>query len=356
MKPLAVRVLFEHGPDGHPFGSSCIRFLRPLTHPFLRDVVALEAGTDLGNQPVDAVIIDRRWRIDINVESAQALVQKIRNTGARLIYAIDDSFFDLPPESKDWAPTSSVLGAVECFLRHADGAVVTTPALKERLASYTKRIVVVPNMLDERLLSTRRLIPSLEVDSARDSDRPITIGYMGTFTHDDDLRMIVPALRAVCERYAGRIAIEFIGVMAKRETADALKGLPWQVILPATTQYAGFMHWFSARIAWDIALAPLQDIPFNRSKSDIKFLDYAAISAAGIYSNMPSYADSVQQRQTGMLVDNTTDAWEAALDELVCDADLRRNIGQNAIHYLYRERIVARMRRKWLAAFAELLN
>ena len=42
--------------------------------------------------------------------------------------------------------------------------------------------------------------------------------------------------------------------------------------------------------AWHIGLAPLLDTAFNRSKSPIKAMDYAAIGLATLASDMPSIA------------------------------------------------------------------
>jgi processive 1,2-diacylglycerol beta-glucosyltransferase len=364
MRQWKLWVLHEHGEDGAPYGCSYIRLLRPLTHPLLRDVVTVQSGTAYAGQPVDAVIVDRRWRPDIALALAEALLETVHRAGARLLYALDDNFFELAQENKDWSPTQAVLQAVDFFLRQADGVLVTTPPLKERFSTYNARITVVPNMLDERLLSARRktlpgqfLLRSVRWLKRQIQRQPMVIGYMGTRTHDDDLLMILPALRAVSQRHRDKIGFEMIGVMARPETLGAMAGLPVRYIDPGGehTAYPAFINWFSKVVWWDIALAPLQDSAFNGYKSDIKFLDYAAIAAAGVFSRVPAYTDTVQHRHNGLLVENTVAAWEFALEELLSKPRWRLGLGLQAAHYLRARRTVARSRQYWVDAMETLL-
>jgi glycosyltransferase involved in cell wall biosynthesis len=116
------------------------------------------------------------------------------------------------------------------------------------------------------------------------------------------------------------------------------------------------MAWFSGRIQWDIAIAPLRDTPFNRCKSDVKFLDYCAIGAAGIYSGVPAYQASVRHLETGWLAENNEAAWVEALEKLLADEPLRQGIAGRASQYLFAERIVARCSHHWLEALDILLN
>ena len=116
-----------------------------------------------------------------------------------------------------------------------------------------------------------------------------------------------------------------------------------------------FMAWFS-QLHWDIAIAPLKDTPFNRGKSDIKFLDYCALGAAGIYSNLPVYESSIRHLETGWLADNTLESWVEALESLLLDNQLRERIAQNAAQYLLTHRTVGCCVHNWLAALENLLG
>ena len=354
MNRRRIHILYEYGTDLRPYGSAFIRLLRPLTYPTLRESLEITAGLRYEGQALDAVIMDRLWRPDTSPALAQSLVENVRRAGVRLIYALDDNFPDLPAESKDWQPTEEHLWVVQFFLREADGVLVPTQALRERFSGVNQNIVVIPNALDERLL-IRRGPPNGR--SLFSPGRKV-IGYMGTMTHDDDLLMVLPALRAVWERHREEIEFQIVGGVGRGDTLQTLKTLPVRLVnpRPEETEYPLFMLWFSSRVRWDIAISPLKNTPFNQCKSDIKFLDYSAIGAAGIYSRVPAYESSVRHLQTGWLAGNDVGAWVEALEELLSNDRLRMQLAQNATQYLYAERILARCAHNWLKALENLLD
>jgi len=360
MNGRRVHILYEYGTDLRPHGSAFIRLLRPLTYPTFAESLEVTSDLTYDGQDVDAVIVDRLWRPDISPSLAISLVENVRRAGVQLIYALDDNLLDLPArqlplvsQGKAW-PTEEHLWVVHFFLRQADGVMVTTQALRERFLSFNPNIVVVPQALDERLLVGGRPPP---VDSPFGQRRKV-IGYMGTLTHDDDLMMILPVLQTIWERHRGEIELQIVGGVGRVDTLQTLQELPVRVVnpRPEEIEYPLFMLWFSSRLRWDIAISPLEDTPFNRCKSDIKFLDYSAIGAAGIYSQVPAYESSVRHLETGWLVENEVEAWVEALEELLPDDGLRMQIAQNATRYLHAERILARCAHHWLKALESLLD
>jgi len=360
MKRRRVHVLYEYGIALRPHGSAHIRLLRPLMHPALRENLTVTAGLKYKGQDVDAVIVDRLWRPDISRVLAESLVQDIRRAGAKLIYALDDNLLDLPARrlplvspGEAW-PTAEHRWVVQFLLCQADSVWVTTPTLQERLAKFNSKTVVMLNALDERLLVGARLPP---VNSPFGQRRKV-IGYMGTLTHDHDLLMILPALQTVWERHRGEIEFQLVGVVGQKDTLQALRELPVRVAgpKPKEMEYPLFMLWFSSRCCWDIAIAPLKGTPFNRCKSDIKFLDYSTIGAAGIYSQVPAYESSVRHLETGWLAENDVGAWVEALEELLIDDHLRGQLAQNATRYLYSERTLNHCAHNWLKALENVLG
>lgn len=359
-KRRRVHILYEYGPDLGAHGSAFIRLLRPFSHPHLRGQSLVTFDREYMGQPVDAVIVDRLWRPDISRTRARRLVEDVRRAGARLIYALDDNLLDLPPERFPFAslpgarPVEELRRTVQFLLHHADGILVTTDALKKRLLPLNANVTVLPHALDERLLVQR--VPRRETTPFE--HRKHVIGYMGTFTHDDDLLMILPALQAVCGRHAGDVELQIIGVIERQHTLKALGGLPARVATPrrGETAYPLFMLWFTSRIHWDIAISPLAATSFNECKSDIKFLDYSAIGAAGIFSRVPAYAPTVQQAESGMLVENNSAAWEGALEALLSESELRVHLAGNASRALYQERTLQTCAHRWTSALDSLLE
>lgn len=352
MRKLGIHVVYEHGATPLPHGSAYVRLLRPLTHPALAQRIALTAGPDYHGTDADAVIVDRAWCPEADAARAAALLERAHHAGARLLYAIDDDLLLLPGERKDWSPTEGQLAAIEFFLRQADGVLVTTDPLREMASAYNAHVCVVPNLLDDRLIA-RVATPPPPL-----GPHPVVIGYMGTRTHDDDLRMVLPALEAVAARHPGDLVFEVVGGACEAATQAALADLGFRTLAPASGEddYALFMLWFGRHARWDIGLAPLRETVFAEAKSDIKFLDYSALGAATLCSDVPAYAGTVRHGETGLRVENTVAAWEAALETLIAQPGLRRELAANAWRYLLAERTVASAADGWLAALDRLLN
>jgi glycosyltransferase involved in cell wall biosynthesis len=349
-----VLVLHEVGPDLRAHPSPQLRLLRPLTHPSVRTCIDATFARRLDPDAADAadvVIIDRLWRTDISCAELEAVVRRIRGSGARLVHTIDDNLLDHHHETDSWV-TAEHRAMLEHLAREADAVVVTTAQLAARYAGLNPRVTILPNALDERLI----IAPPPQDE--RDGARPLVLGYMGTTTHDDDLQLILPAFERLCARSPRPLQLQIIGIVARAATERAFARLPVRVVgvHPNETDYPLFMLWFTSRVRWDITLAPLRDNAFTRCKSDIKLLDYSAIGAAGIYSRVPAYESSVEHGVTGWLTENEPDAWHAAMEELVAHDALRRSIAENARKALYGGRTLARCATAWVAALDRVVG
>ncbi len=347
-----VHVVYEYGIDYRPHSSPFLRLIRPFSHPRVQSHINTTFDLDYNGEPADLVIIDRLWRPDVTLELVQDLVNRIQLKGAKIVYSLDDNFFDLVLENKGWPPME-FLPIVVFLLRQADGVLVSTPALRERLLEYNSNIFVLANQLDERLLVIRH--PD-EINPLVASNR-IVIGYMGTITHDEDFLMVLPALKAIHQHYPGLVDVQVIGVVRSEETKKELQQISVRYIRPKPdeNEYPLFMLWYTGYIHWDIAISPLRETPFTRCKSDIKFLDYAAIGAAGIFSQTLAYSSTVHHREDGWIAENSPQAWEEALETLIQDNALRLKIARNASHYLYSERILAQRATDWVNIVERLI-
>jgi hypothetical protein len=127
--------------------------------------------------------------------------------------------------------------------------------------------------------------------------------------------------------FDGRLEMFFWGYHPRE-----LRGHPAVRFIPPIANYDRFFQKF-ARFGFDVGLAPLHDDLFHRSKTDVKFREYGACGIAGVYSNVGSYAKSVEHEVTGLLVSNQPGAWFDAVSRLVKDADLRHVIQDRAQEY-----------------------
>ena len=343
-------VLYEHGHDLIPFGSAQIRLLRPLTHPSLRKSFSVTFDHEYYGQSVDAVLIDRFWRPRINLNMAKSIVNDISKAGASFIYTVDDNFFDLATESLDWKLTDELLEIFKFFLRSADGVIVTTPILRDRLLEFSSRILVIPNSLDERLLSDPGVY--------KINRNTLNIGYMGTLTHDEDIQMIIPVIREIIDAYPGKTHFQILGGVRSDSILRLLEELRVEMIPldPAFIPYEKFLHWFQSSINWDIGLGPLRDTSFTQCKSDIKFLDYGAAGIPGIYSRVPAYSNTVQHLETGYLVNNHLDDWLEGISRLIEDEGMRKKIARQANQYVLSQRTIKACASIWKESIKTILG
>lgn len=347
-----VHIIYEHGVDLRPFGSAQIRLLRPFSHPVLRDQFEITFDWTYRGEPADIVMVDRLWKPDVSLTSARQLLEAVRRTGARFIYAVDDDFLSLSESAAPGYFNTAKRRVVELWLREADQVVVTTPPLRQRVLPFNPRCVIVPNALDERLLIGERP-RSLETPFG---PRRTVIGYMGTYSHEADWRLILPAWRQVYERHREAVEFQVIGISERAQALARQAGVPIRVIHPRMeeVEYPLFMLWFTGQMRWDIAVAPLLDTPFTRCKSDLKFLDYSALGAATIASRVPVYESSVRHGETGSLAENTVEAWTNALERFVTNDERRTTMAQAARDYLWQARILEQCGQAWARALENL--
>jgi len=149
--------------------------------------------------------------------------------------------------------------------------------------------------------------------------------------------MLRPVLERLRERRDIDIRLFVIGGEPDRPMIDR-----WykRVYIPGGfSHYPAFVSWLrSLRESWQIAVAPLRDTPFNRCKSDLKFLEYSALGLPGIFSDVVPYSQSVCDGETGLVVPNDEEAWCAAILRLAENIDLRTQMASAARSLIVNER------------------
>lgn len=318
-----VSVIVPLNNIGHPEGTSYIRVIVPLQHPSLSQTIKMQI-TDIETyaniQQRPRVILVQRDAIG-TVEQSQLLVDYCIENHIKLVYEIDDDLFHLPKShsaSARFSPT--VKKAMKVIVKNADAVVVSTEALKNRLSGFNTNIIVLPNALDERLWD----ISGESFNN--DEDGVVRILYMGTRTHDEDLAIVTGALNKIAKQYGEKVTFTCIGGFANKPLSLAKTQRP----PVGTSRYPAFVKWMANNRQYDIAIAPLVDNEFNRHKSYIKYLDYGICGFAPVLSNVQPYRKVVRHKETGLLVENTTEAWFEALSMLIEDSALRKKLGENA--------------------------
>ena len=236
------------------------------------------------------------------------------------LYDLDDNFFRLADTALPgtgrfrWAGTMKALRA---FVAGAAFVKVGSPQLQEDVAAYNPRCVVHPLPFDFSILRGAERRPR--------QDQRVYLGYAGNRVHAVDLEIVAGAVRRILTAYGDRVFFTFYGPQI-----EGFAGFPNVRFVPYLNNYQAFLRDFYGE-GWDIALAPLHDTLWNRSKTNIKYIEYAACGIAGVYSDMPLYNTCVRHGVNGMLCADTEDAWYNALTALIEDPALLDRVRESAL-------------------------
>jgi glycosyltransferase involved in cell wall biosynthesis len=238
-----------------------------------------------------------------------------------IIFELDDLLFFLPGNHPDrlgqyFAP--SLLPMFQALME-ADLVTVPTRKLQEALANFNQNVVVLPNYLDDNLW---HLTPPILKDSSREI---LTIGYMGTNSHQPDLYYITPVLLDLIKRYPQKIRFHFWGVQPPAELGSLpqVQWTPWY-----SHSYNEFAAFFQTQSA-DIFIAPLVDNLFNRCKSPLKFFEFSALGAPGVYSRLEPYEEVITHERDGLEASSLGE-WRDCLIQLIENDNLRFELATHA--------------------------
>ncbi|MFL5664664.1 MAG: glycosyltransferase [Ktedonobacteraceae bacterium] len=264
-----------------------------------------------------------------------AIIREARRRAKPVLIDIDDWLLDVPTEH----PHAAYFRArprqetVRLALRTATGITASTPTIAERCRALGLRTHVLPNAVDCSQFTRQPR-----------SEGPITIAFCGTPTHDKDVSLVALPLRTLLHNRLDHVRIVSVGC-----SIPELQGLPGYThhdFVPAP-EYPLLI----SNLCVDIGLAPLQDTPFNRAKSDIKYLEYSASGAVTVASAVAPYQSSIRDDR-GILVRTTTpEEWSAALVRLIRDAPLRQRLAARAYEWVRSERSIQATASTWYTTF-----
>lgn len=260
----------------------------------------------------------QRQATAININEFKVWKQKWKESGGIVIYDIDDDLFDCKVTStkiKNW--TAELSNRCIFFAKNADLVTVSTKFLQEKVKPFNKNVQILRNVLDENLweLSNRQ-------------QHKVTIGYMGTRSHDNDLKIVTPALNKLKNEFGDFVEFEYIGaIQGPCEIIGAKE------IKISNSDYPVFVDCMK-KIHWDIGIIPLEHNEFNKSKSDLKFLEFSAMKLAIVVSNHDIYSQVAQHNKNCLVSQNDPNDWYKMLKALIQDRKLRERLSQKAFSQL----------------------
>jgi SAM-dependent methyltransferase len=207
----------------------------------------------------------------------------------------------------------------EMSFRGVHAIQTSTPALAEVLREYNPEIAVFPNA-----------VASLPAPCNFADPHRITC-FFGALNREPDWQPLMPAINAVAAEVGARLNFQ---VVHDQRFFQALAS-PHKTFTP-TCDYDTYLRLLSH---CEISLMPLSDTPFNRAKSDLKFIEAGSRRVAPVASSVV-YGDSVEHNHTGLLFRDARELRDQLL-RLVQEPEWACNLGNAAWEYVRHERMMA---------------
>lgn len=290
-----------------------------------------------GLEQAELIVIQRTFPRAAGVET---LLDTLFGLGIPVIYEVDDLLTGIPDDNPMADYTDAASDVLVALMGRCHALTVSTPALAEHYRQYNPRVHVQLNPIDERIWTPRT--PPAK------AGRRLRLGFAGTATHTADLRLAEDALIEILARHRERVELCLFGCATER-----LAALPGVLNIAGGLPYAQYAQTLR-RLELDVGIAPLVDNPFNRVKSDIKWLEYSMAGIAGVYSELPPYA-SVAEGETGLHAGSDTESWIVALERLIADGALRQRIASRAQREVLAQRTARHAGASLAAIYEEII-
>jgi hypothetical protein len=263
-----------------------------------------------------------------------AFARRCQAAGLAVVWDCDDDLTTCPTGSgiekkKDALRSQRTRSELVRMMDVVDLVTTTSPLLADYYQQYgAESVRVIENYLPHTFAAARRR-----------TDDDVVIGWTAGQEHRYDLEHL--HLRGVLSEVLAthsNVRVETIGVDARLPSP--------RYHHTDRVQYNDL----AGRVAqWDIGIAPIADIPFNRARSNVKLKEYAAVGVPWLASPIGPYVGHGTS-QGGRLV--ADDEWRRALDALVRNARARRRLAKRGLKWATRQTILVNLE-QWERAFAD---
>jgi glycosyltransferase involved in cell wall biosynthesis len=265
---------------------------------------------------------------------ARQLARALREAGVAVVFDNDDDMTRVPKGSPAYremkAARDQVAAELSAMLRLADLVTTTGAELAGRLRRLGGDVRVVENYVESGFVRER---------PASQPPDGVTIGWIAGQEHRGDLKdlRLRRTLAALLEQQPHMSLIGVgvdLGVQSDRY--QHLEHVPFPQLPDTIARF-------------DLAIAPIADVSFNRVRSNIKVKEYAAGGVPWLASPIGPYK-ALGEDQGGRLVPDH--GWPEALTDLVTDGPARATLAAHAAAW-GRTQTVVRNVGEWEAVFAE---
>lgn len=209
------------------------------------------------------------------------IIPYLKTCGKKIYYDLDDDLWSIEESNPaKIAYPKSTLDVIENIISLCDGVFTSTEHLKNKLTMFNHNVMITPNLVETPI-------------TMKEPHNKIRIGYAGSPSHVGDFsEKLIYACKKLFNKYKDKIEFIFFGYMPPQ-----LKDISLFCQGVNANQYIDVINYLD----FDISLIPLADNEFNKSKSNLKWLDSSICKAVPLLSDVSCYSDVIDN-QTGIVV------------------------------------------------------
>lgn len=262
------------------------------------------------------------------------IMRDYKKLGKRVLYDMDDDFWQVAKSNPSVNVSNALKDQYEGLIREADAVITPSKVLAKKFKKHFKKdIFICPNGIDY----------SVYLERPHEHKIPI-IGYMGAASHWDDLKLIGEVVDKLSEKYDFFFTIYGLTGEPLEAAIYMYNKILQNNFQPEKAEYfRSALEFYGqmknvrllhvpfmppelhpsvlSRCDIDIGLAPLEDTPFNRGKSCIKFYEYASTGTVTVASDVEPYKSEV-----GYRAKNTFKDWYNKIEKLLKDPVYKESV------------------------------
>ena len=268
------------------------------------------------------------------VSLVKDVVRAIDEKRLNVVFDVDDQLLSVPESKDPYGRYKRGAPFLKMLISSSNLVTVSTEALKSDLLRVAKNVEVVPNYLDDKCWKY------IDVDRFERMSNKVTMLYMGSRTHDEDLDMFLPAFDHACGKFPN-LYLKIIGGYSKlpKNISGRVSVIDVPEVSRSYPEFVNFLESVTSDV--DFGVCPLIDTSFNKYKSGLKHLEYCGLALSGLYSKTRVYEELVDLSGCGVLVENTLSDWSQAIVSAASHVEEVRMTGVRAHEWVMQNRLVS---------------
>jgi len=273
--------------------------------------------------------------------------------GVMCLYDTDDDMMSVPPgvgRISEYHGSQDVRDTYRAFYQYADAITVTTVELARAIKPLTmKEIYVVANATNPEHWDMPYAMRMVE----RSKKEKVSVGWTNSPVHVLEAPLVGKLAKWILDTFENADFFMFgttepkdLGEWTQEEKYKGrILQVPW---INDCSQVPMLMRGI------DIGICPLTDIPFNKSRSNIKWQQYSILGQPSIVQKCAVYGN-VKDGETGFVADSMPE-WCNALERLIESKELREEIGARARLEVMQKHDLRREAGQWSAVWQRVLS